>query len=408
MSKTNSNSITSILIYALNNEKSNFRKMMLSKFRSEYSVNISDKILFYDGTHSPLKLKEMKNTEVDIFAREPGKYKISLMIEIKAGLSEPLQPSQGKKGAYKNTSVKYAIPLFYIIPQNYKHERDLPDIRHIIYWEKLLDWLKKNNDKTGLAEQISNFVELTDSYEPFSPEEKKLLRNKKELKRIYDERERLKADLGNCIKNESPKFSESQYEFGYYWNGYTSFLGYNYVEDKYILTLDIAESVNNAILGNSGFYYMDGWYYIPIKKDAVIDVPTISELKKIQKTLYESLDISKLSEINYDIQNIQTFYTLTEKIKILCKEKISNIGKAEGFGYYYKGNKKFIGINFSSGLTQNYFSFSILKKNEWKYISLYKIDKKLFETFLDSKSFEELKQNFSLLVDKALKESENL
>lgn len=60
MSRTNSNSITSILIYELNNNE-NFRKKMLEEFkRLAPDAEINDKIVFYDGTYSTLLIPEMK------------------------------------------------------------------------------------------------------------------------------------------------------------------------------------------------------------------------------------------------------------------------------------------------------------------------------------------------------------
>ena len=101
MSRTNSNSITSILVAALNNTESEFRDEMLKflsrKIYEGKDKKIDKKVEFYDCTHNPLLYKEMHGTEIDIIGRIPGHHKPELMIEIKASAREPLQNSQ-KRG----------------------------------------------------------------------------------------------------------------------------------------------------------------------------------------------------------------------------------------------------------------------------------------------------------------------
>ena len=46
MSKTNSNSMTGLLIYALNNEDSGFRSAMFKYFTEQIKGNISEKTVF--------------------------------------------------------------------------------------------------------------------------------------------------------------------------------------------------------------------------------------------------------------------------------------------------------------------------------------------------------------------------
>lgn len=88
MSKTNSNSMTGLLVFALNNEDSEFRSAMFKYFKEQTGTDIPGKTVFYDGTHQPLLYKEMNGKEIDIIAREPGKRKPVLMIEVKTGLWE--------------------------------------------------------------------------------------------------------------------------------------------------------------------------------------------------------------------------------------------------------------------------------------------------------------------------------
>ena len=154
MSKTNSNSITSILITELNIEKSDFRSEMLNKFSIK-----DNRIKFYDGTHNPLRYPEMNKKEIDIIARIPGIHKPKLMIEVKASINEDLQNSQAIRGAYQRTSTKQGIPLFYIIPENYKHKNKIPKNATTITWEDIKDVTQKYSNKLNI--QINNFVEIS-------------------------------------------------------------------------------------------------------------------------------------------------------------------------------------------------------------------------------------------------------
>lgn len=161
MSRTNSNSITSIFISEFNNLKSDFRKKMLERFKKTGN-EIPDDLIFYDGTHSPLKLKSMGEKEVDIYARVPGKYKIYLMIEVKAGINEDLQDSQKIKGEYKKTSIAEKIPLFFLIPKAYSQRNDDDFIKeNNIEWEEVLEIATSCKDNR-IVNQIRDFVELTE------------------------------------------------------------------------------------------------------------------------------------------------------------------------------------------------------------------------------------------------------
>lgn len=116
--KTNSNSITSILTIALNQD-SDFRQGMLKLFEKVIRRKIDSTVKFYNCSHSPLLYEEMNGKEIDIIARIPGKHKPVMMIEVKANIMESLQESQNMKGEYQRTAKKHDIPLVYIIPENY-------------------------------------------------------------------------------------------------------------------------------------------------------------------------------------------------------------------------------------------------------------------------------------------------
>lgn len=154
MGKTNSNSITAILVNKLNYKKSGFRAAILKLW------GLPDDIRFKDGTHCPTNIPEMEGTEVDIIG-ETGT-KIVLLLEVKASLNEPLQDSQGKHGEYKNTVNAHSeIKLKYIIPDGYRHFDELSKESYqieIITWSKMYE-IAKEYDNTGFTEQIDCFVE---------------------------------------------------------------------------------------------------------------------------------------------------------------------------------------------------------------------------------------------------------
>ena len=204
MNRTNSNSITSILIFALNNKKSPFRNKIL---KEKFGIEQNENLCFYDGTHTPLMLPEMKNKQVDIYAREIGKHKVTLMIEIKANLPERLQNSQRKKGEYSKVSKNYEIPLFYIIPRQYYHREEIP--KGIIEWEEILEIAETCKDKTGLSEQIRNFVDLDENKIVFNNKEKQYFINSKKLQIVFENRNILKKNILECLPKEA-KFPDEE------------------------------------------------------------------------------------------------------------------------------------------------------------------------------------------------------
>lgn len=152
--KTNSNSITAILVERLNYKKSGFRTAILKLW------NLPDDIFFTDGTHTVSCIPEMENKEVDIVGKSGTK--IILLIEVKANLNEDLQVSQKANGQYENTVKNHRdIKLKYIIPDGYYHQNELPkesEQIQIVNWSKIYE-IAKETDNTGLTEQINYFVE---------------------------------------------------------------------------------------------------------------------------------------------------------------------------------------------------------------------------------------------------------
>ena len=346
------------------------------------------------------------------------------MIEIKANLHEILRKSQGKKGEYSMVSEHYEIPLFYIIPRQYYHKEGIP--KGIIEWEEILEFAEACKDKTGLSEQIRNFVDLNENKIVFGNQEKQYFTNLTKLGKVLAKRELFKNSIRQSLSNGA-KFpsEENSYELGAYWNNNSFFLGYSYMykdfndtKGKPVFMLTIAENKNNMILGDKEFYYYEGWYYIPIKNiPGFENQKTIDDLKDkdIKPSIYGNIDIKKIKQLEMD-NNIPILNNFIDNIKLLCNEK-SIINKfkpisrfeisKDWFGCYYtkKNSKKeniFIGydtIDESSpiDLTIQY------NKNDWEKYSLKQIQPKFYEKFINSKTEEEYIKNFGQLIDEALK-----
>lgn len=148
--KTNSNSITSILVEKLNNRKSGFRYKMLEKWQ------LPSDIFFEDGTNRQTSIPDMGNKKVDIIGYSNKAPKV--LIEIKAGCRETLQKSQMETGEYGVTAKNHTdIPFFYIIPDKYEHQNNLPVNVKICKWSEIYN-IALEYDNTGLKEQIEFFV----------------------------------------------------------------------------------------------------------------------------------------------------------------------------------------------------------------------------------------------------------
>lgn len=157
--KTNSNSITSILVEKLNNRKSGFRYKMLEVWNSTIDgATLGGDTEFVDGTYRTLPFAEMKNYRVDIIGYSGGNEKV--LIEVKAGRREKLQYSQTENGAYAKTADQNGLTLFSIIPDKYDHENDIPSIAIVYKWSVIYKYALEF-DNTGLADQIKFFVEKT-------------------------------------------------------------------------------------------------------------------------------------------------------------------------------------------------------------------------------------------------------
>lgn len=194
--KTNSNSITAILVNKLNYKKSGFRAAILR------SWGLSDDIEFKDGTHSSINFPEMEGKQVDIVGMIGNDYKV--LIEVKANFNEPLQYSQKEHGQYQTTAEKHHLDLKFIVPNVYNHDYELPKESKnvkIIPWSEIYK-IAKENDNTGFTEDIEYFVETE-----FNKNTLDLVLNKGEVAMFLSP-----AVIGNVISLEE-KISNMMYNF---------------------------------------------------------------------------------------------------------------------------------------------------------------------------------------------------
>ena len=332
MNRTNSNSITSILVAALNDKESDFSKSMRDLFSRRIHRKVSNEVEFYDSTHTPLLYEEMGGAEIDIIARVPGKHKPVMMIEVKANIGETLQNSQAEGGNYEITAETHEIPLVYIIPKNYIHKDRLPKNTKekpklkvkIITWEEIKKKINKKI-KVSFDSQIDQFVEIISNDNILSCEEKKLLHDKDLLIKIYNFKKEKLEMIRAGLKRKKRKIldsQEDQWGIGYYYstkkpkNDY--FIGFNpYYSDDKFFALCIEETSKNTNLGDrkkNPLYFEDGYYFIPILNSNCIegDEVVLEEIRNSFKEvsiqpeikLYFSPFFSLKTKIGDDFYNI--------------------------------------------------------------------------------------------------------
>lgn len=352
MSKTNSNSITSIFTTALNG-KTSFRREVLKIFEEKIFKKGSEKhidpcVVFYDCTHTPLLYKEMKGAEIDIIARVPGEHKPVLMIEIKAGTRERLQKSQEKNKAYEKTARNHGIPLIYIIPENYNHKKDIPDLAKKITWETIQE--RAGNMKVSFDTQISNFVEVSEARENINDDEKNVFFDRDKLLLIKQISKLVLCNVEKVLNSKNRKKNrgrqEDQWGIGHYYdfNGICYFFGINPLlakleNGKYFLSLAITEDCKNTDFlekNHKHIYFDDGYFYISILQDTFCAGDEVV-LIEIRKKLKEALKHLQLN--NKLFPYLYTFYSLRSKIGEDKFDELFN-EKSDDNSYEYTINEK--------------------------------------------------------------------
>ncbi|MBO7485748.1 MAG: hypothetical protein J6T84_06755 [Spirochaetaceae bacterium] len=452
---SNSNSITSILVYALNNKKSGFRKEMLELFRKIEKADISDNIIFYDGMHTSLNLAGMDGAQIDIYGINNDGEKPSILIEVKANLNEDLQTSQTEAKNYCTAARKNGIPLLYIIPKGYYHKDELPNSKpkdNLIvekrYWTEIRN-IARAYDNTGLEYQIENFVQIIDDAEEnclLAKNEISLLLVPELIIKTYECINQLIKIIENYVdKNYRSLLQDNLFGIGYlyskkrdaakdYWIGL-----YPCIDSKYFLSLAISADKKKLsdFKAIEDVYYDGDYYYVPYNSEnaKIIDENVSSKLKaEIEKNTelseWLSAPVSRIKEIH-------TVYGLADKLCSLIrgffawkKKAFSERDKLcneEGIGYYIEDN--FLGLSLDiieslkskSNKYDEIFSLAVLThsvneskcetdgifSNGFYYFFPLNAEKELFYNFLFSESVEEQQTNFNLLVDKILKNTQN-
>lgn len=298
--RTNSNSMTAIFIFALNNKKSGFRKEFFRFFELE-----DDDSIFYDGTHSSVEYPEMKNKEIDVVGRLNGK--ITYLMEIKVGINEDLQESQSKNGEYEKTARLHpdVKKLIYVIPDNYIHENDIPINSKIIYWSEVLK-IAQEYDNHGLEDYIKTFVDL--------PIMDSVLLGKGELfmllnQKSFNAAENLRKTVLELVKkleNENLCFAEPQNDdYGIGGNFYLK----NKVSDSESIFIGLNPAVSDAhcffavaVIGieckNFNFQDEEGYKYYSLYEDELFEEFTLAETEEEQQKIFNKMVSNVLRKSN--------------------------------------------------------------------------------------------------------------
>ena len=305
--KTNSNSMTAILVVALNNKRSSFRNEFLKLIDLK-----EDNLIFYDGTHTSIEYQEINGKEVDVVGRIDGK--TSFLMEIKVGIYESLQASQAKHGEYERVLKEHSDrvkKLVYLIPTGYIHEESLPESAEIIYWEEVLS-IAKEFDNSGLENYIKEFVELSLWEETnllskgeyfmlvnqkafvnaFSLSKKILRLNQRylEYKKYY-----FKGNQDN-LSGIGTYFSMSEKEAGNFYIG----LNPQIPNSKYFFSIAIYkdQQIDTSISKLNSYTDGEGYTYFSFEEDENYQEFCLSEVEGEQQELYNKMIDNILSKLN--------------------------------------------------------------------------------------------------------------
>ena len=406
MAKMSTDTMTGLLVTALNSRNSNFWFMMFWHFGSLFEMVIPSGVEFY--VHQSLPYETMNENKADVVAFLPGKRTPLLMIEIKTDYWEPLHESQQKGGAYELTAKKHGIPLLYIIPQHYFQRDKIPAGAKILEWEKILS-IARDQDNTCLADQIEHYVEVFKENAVFSKEEVALLAVPSLMKEKFQTENLIFEEIKQVLKNHGRefKFGDGSLEphdigFSYSYDGNDLFIGFNTRRERApFFALCIKE--NAGMDKYDKLYYEDGSYYIPVLDcDSMEgDKEVLTDLRKVLQE--KNVVISKSFELSYRIMP-----RLRAKIARLynnCFRIDSYSGERSCDGDYSLifGGEHSIVI----GIHKN-----LLDKG--KYINLQEYDDhylfplckqtRLFSDFLLSSTGDELQENFNALMNAVKKD----
>lgn len=326
--KTNSNSITAILVTKLNNKKSGFRSKILSEWE------IPDDTIFYDGTYTTLPFKEMGKAHVDIVGKSESK--VVIMIEVKANLNEELQETQKKDGAYKKTAENNEIKLKYIIPEGYEHEKKLPKCK-IIKWSWIYE-IAKEYDSTGFCNDIEYFVDNDFGTNDLllTKSEVAMFLSPETIKKVseldYGFRKYMVKYIENN-KNVSNKNKNNQRDqidqlgWKYKLNEKEIWIGFSEIEEDHKHSLFIYYYNKEAFTSKSlCSKFMKGEDYYLKNDNYEIWVPIVDEKGEIPEFLYKDYNENRQNEFNSLMNfNLKRFLCILKEKHYKYKEEYNII-----------------------------------------------------------------------------------
>ncbi len=407
MAKMSTDTMTGLLVTALNSRNSNFWFMMFWHFGSLFGMVIPSDVEFY--VHQSLAYETMNENKIDVVAFLPGKRTPLLMIEIKTDYWEPLHESQQKGGAYELTAKKHGIPLLYIIPQHYFQRDKIPAGAKILEWEKILS-IARDQDNTCFADQIEHYVEVFKENAVFSKEEVALLTVPSLMKEKFQTENLIFEEIKQVLKNHGREFKlgDGSLEphdigFSYSYDGNDLFIGFNTRRERApFFALCIKE--NAGMDKYDKLYYEDGFYYIPVLDcDSMEgDKEVLTDLRKVLQE--KNVVISKSFELSYRIiprlrAKIARLYDNFWGIDPYSDERFCNGSYSLIFGGEHS-----IAIGIHKDLLDkdkcrneleccgDYYEFPLCKQT------------RLFSDFLLSSTGDELQENFNALMNAVKKD----
>lgn len=411
MAKMSTDTMTGLLVTALNSRNSNFWFAMFWHFGDFFGMVVPSNVEFY--VHQSLPYETMNENKVDVVAFFPGKRTPLLMIEIKTDYWEPLHESQQKGGAYELTAKKHGIPLLYIIPQHYFQRDKIPAGAKILEWEKILS-IARDQDNTCFADQIEHYVEVFKEDAVFSKEEVALLSVpslRKEVKEtdflVHDEIKKILKKFGREFTSGRCSLEPHGIGFNYKYDGNDLFLGFNTCRKKApFFALCIRANVDMDKYDK--LYYEDGFYYIPVLGCDCIegDKEVLTDLRKVLQEknviISTSFEMTYRIMVGFDskIERLKENYRISNPDSDLQEYDYDTDQYLNSF-YYIREH------SISLGIHKNFLDKDkCVNLQEYDEHYLFPLCKqtRLFSDFLLSSSGEELQENFNALMNAVKKD----
>lgn len=197
---TKSNTMVNITKSTLNNKKSTLKYC----FIKELGFDIESVKRFDTGENVNIKDSILDKKEIDIIGLDKDNNPIAL-IEIKVNVFEKLQDSQSQGSNYQNYAKAKQIPIYYIVPQNYSHLKEIGTDEYVTVktWNEILE--RTTEYDTVYSDAIRNNVENIQC--TYSSE------NKAFMARVWEVLCRMHIEIDFSKENVMGNYSESE-DFG--------------------------------------------------------------------------------------------------------------------------------------------------------------------------------------------------